>query len=111
MIGRAQTEVLLKRALLLSSADETEAVLLGLEEQLTRFANNTIHQHVAETNCYLVVRAALGQRVGVAATNDLTDTGLERMVEAAVAAARLRPEDPGFPGLPDPASVPEQWSG
>ena len=107
MIGRAQTEVLPKRALLLSSADETEAVLLGLEEQLTRFANNTIHQHVAETNHYLVVRAALGQRVGVAATNDLTDTGLERVVEAAVAAARLRPEDPDFPGLPDPASVPE----
>jgi len=107
MIGRTQTEVLLKRVLGLSSADETEAVLLGRDEQLTRFANNSIHQHVAETNRYLVVRTALERRVGVAATNDLTDTGLERAVEAAVAAARLRPEDPGFPGLPDPVSVPE----
>ena len=107
MIGRRQTEILLKRALSLSSADETEVVLLGLEEQLTRFANNGIHQHVAETNHYLVVRAALGRRVGVAATNDLTVTGLERTVEAATAAAKLRPEDPNFPGLPDPVSVPE----
>ena len=110
MIGHTQTEMLLKRVLSLSSAnlaDETEAVLLGLEEQLTRFANNTIHQHVAETNIYLVVRAVLGHRVGVAATNDLTGTGLERAVETAIAAARLRPEDPNFPGLPDPVSVPE----
>ena len=107
MIGRTQAEALLKRVLGLSSADETEVVLLGLDEQLTRFANNAIHQHVAETNRYLVVRAALGRRVGVGTTNDLTDAGLERVVESAIAAARLRPEDPNFPGLPAPASVPE----
>ena len=107
MIGRTQTKVLLKRVLGLSSADETEAVLLGRDEQLTRFANNSIHQHVAETNRYLVVRAALGQRVGVAASNDLTDAGLERVVEVAIATAKLRPEDPGFPGLPAPAGLPE----
>lgn len=107
MIGSSRTELLLKRTLSLSSADETEAVLLGLDEQLTRFANNTIHQHVAETNRYVVVRAALGRRVGTAATNDLTDAGLERAVEAALAAARLRPEDPDFPGLPHPTPVPE----
>jgi PmbA protein len=107
MIGRTRTEKLLKRALSLSPVDETEAVLLGLEEQLTRFANNGIHQHVAEANRYMVVRAVWGQRVGVGATNDLTDAGLGRVVEAAVEAARLRPEDPHFPGLADPASVPE----
>ncbi len=106
MIGRAQTEALLKRALSLSSADETEAVLMGLEEQLTRFANNTIHQHVAEANRYVVMRAVLGKRAGVGATNDLTDAGLERAVEAAIAAARLCPADEHFPGLAEPAAVP-----
>jgi predicted Zn-dependent protease len=98
---------LLKRVLSFSSADETEAVLLGLEEQLTRFANNTIHQNVAEANRYVAVRATLGKRVGVAATNDLTDAGLERAVEAAIAAAKLQPENPDFPGLPQPVNVPE----
>jgi predicted Zn-dependent protease len=105
MIGRTHTEMLLKRALSLSAADETEAVLLGLDGQLTRFANNAIHQHVAEVNRYLVVRAALGRRTGVGATNDLTDGGLERAIEAAVTAARMRPEDPDFPGLPEPVNV------
>jgi len=107
MIGRSQTESLLERALSLSSADETEAVMLGLEAQLTRFANNNIHQNVAETNRYLVMRVVLGQRVGVAATNELTDAGLERTVEAAATAARLRPEDPDFPGLPEATDVPQ----
>ncbi|MFQ6101522.1 MAG: TldD/PmbA family protein [Anaerolineae bacterium] len=107
MIGRSQTETLLKRVLSLSSADETEVVLLGLEAQLTRFANNTIHQNVAETNRYVVVRAALGRRVGVGVTNDLTDAGLERAVETAIAVAKLQVENPDFPGLPDPVGVPE----
>jgi PmbA protein len=107
VIGRRGTETLLKRALAFSSAQETEAVLLGLEEQLTRFANNVIHQHVAETNHYVVIRTAFGQRVGVAATNDLTDVGLERAVEAATTAAKLQAENPDFPGLPGPVAVPE----
>jgi predicted Zn-dependent protease len=105
MIGRANTRDLLERALSLSCAAETEVVLLGIDEQLTRFASNTIHQHVAEANRYIVVRAALGNRVGVSASNDLTREGLERVVSGAVAAARLRPDDPDFPGLPEPADV------
>ncbi len=110
MIGRLQIEMLLKRVLSLSSAnsaDETEAVLLGLEAQLTRFANNGIHQNVAESNRYVVVRAVLGKRVGVGATNDLTDGGLGRAVETAIATAKLQPENADFLGLPEPVSVPE----
>ena len=107
MLGRQETQRLLKRTLSLSPADETETVLLGLDEQLTRFANNTIHQHVAEANRHLVVRAILGRRAGVATTNDLTEAGLERAVESAVTAAELLPEDPDFPGLPEPVDVPE----
>jgi PmbA protein len=86
-------------------------VLMGLDEQLTRFASDGIHQHVAEANRYVVVRAVLGKRTGVGATNDLADAGLERAVEAAIAganaAAKLCPEDEHFLGLPEPAAVPE----
>jgi PmbA protein len=106
MLRRARVEELLKQILSLSTADETEVVLLGLDEQLTRFANNAIHQHVAETNRYVVVRAVQGQRIGVAATNDLTRDGLDQVVETATAAARYSPEDPRFPGLPEPTAVP-----
>lgn len=107
MIGQTQTKTLLERVLALSSADETEAVLLGLDEQLTRFANNAIHQHVAETNRYVVVRVARGKHVGVNATNDLSDAGLARAVENAATAAQALPENPDFPGLPEPAALPE----
>lgn len=107
MIRRVEAEQLLKHTLSLSPAEETEAVLWGLEEQLTRFANNQIHQHVAETNCFILVRVANGKRVGIGATNDLGGTGLERAIETAVSAAKVAPEDAGFPGLPEPAVVPE----
>jgi len=107
MLGRKQAEELLENVLLLSPTQETEAILLGLDEQLTRFANNTIHQHVAETNRYVVVRAVVGKRTGVAATNDLTQSGLQHLVETAARAAELNPEDPGFPGLPEPRAVPQ----
>ena len=107
MIGQTQTETLLKQVLALSSADETEAVLLGLDERLTRFANNTIHQNVAEDNHYVVLRVVLGKRVGVGATNDLTASGLEQAVETAIAAAELSREDAHFPGLPHSVDVPE----
>ncbi len=106
MLGRTRTKDLLKQVLSLSAADQTEAVLLGLDEQLTRFANNGIHQHVAEMNRYVVVRAVMGRRSGVAATNDLTRDGLERLVESASRAAEVSPESPDFPGLPQPTSVP-----
>jgi len=105
IVARHSARRLLERTLKLSSATETEVLLMGLDEQLTRFANNAIHQHVAETNRYVVVRAVMGRQVGVSATNDLTDEGLERVVERASAAAKLRPEDPDFLGLPDPTEV------
>ena len=41
----------------------------GSEESLTRFANNTIHQNVAEHDATIRVRLVDGGRTGVAATN------------------------------------------
>jgi len=88
-----------------STADQTEVLVLGKDEQLTRFANNTIHQNVSETNATVTVRVALGQRVGMATSNDLTTAGLDRVVETATAVARLQPENPDFPGFPQPKPV------
>ncbi|HEY76034.1 MAG TPA: TldD/PmbA family protein [Thermoflexia bacterium] len=105
MFGEKRLRGIAERVLAVSEADETEVVVFGLEERLTRFANNAIHQNVAETNAAAVIRVALGRRVGVATTNDLSDVGLERAVERATAAARLSPEDPDYPGLPEPTSV------
>jgi predicted Zn-dependent protease len=48
---------------------------------------------------------ALNQRVGVASTNDVTDTGLARVVERATELARLQPETPDFPGFSEPKLI------
>jgi predicted Zn-dependent protease len=105
MLGEKRIREIVGRVLARSHADETEVLFFGLEERLTRFANNTIHQNVAETDAGVVVRAAVGRRTGVGLTNDLSDAGLERALEAAIGAARLQPEDPHYPGLPDPVPV------
>ncbi len=100
-------EDLLKRALSLSDAPETEVVLATFDEALTRFAYNVIHQNVAEVDANLEVRAAFGQRVGAASTNDLSPGGIERVVRQACALARHLPERPDWPGLPEPQVLSE----
>ena len=107
MIGEAGARRIAERVFAASEADETEVVVLGLEERLTRFANNGIHQNVAETDVVVLVRAAVGRRVGLATTNDVSEAGLARAAEAALAACRVEPapEDPDYPGLPEPEAV------
>lgn len=104
--GPKQIRRLLERVLALSEADETEAVFFASDEALTRFAHNVIHQNVAERDTTLEVRAVLGRRVGTATTNDLSDAGLERAVRTACELARHLPENPDWPGLPEPQTYP-----
>lgn len=107
MLGEAQCRRIAEQALAASQADETEVVLLGTYSGLTRFANSAIHQHVFESNVELRVRAALGKRVGVAATNDLSPAGIGEVVARAMTIAEHQAEDPDFPGLPEPAPIAE----
>lgn len=93
---------LLSQALAFSSADETEIAFTVYHEALTRFAQNVIHQNVAEVDAQVEVRAALGQRVGRATTNDISLLGLECAVRRACEMARHVPENPEWPGLPAP---------
>ncbi len=96
---------LLQKVLSHSQADQTEVVYLGTESALTRFANNGIHQNVAESNHELRVRAVLGKRVGVATTNRLDEESLRRVTEQALEIARLQPENPEFHSLPEPQPI------
>jgi predicted Zn-dependent protease len=93
---------LLQKVLGYSKAEQTEVVYLGTESALTRFANNYIHQNVAESNHELRVRAVVGKRIGVATTNRLDDDSLRSVAEQALAIALLQPENPEFHSLPIP---------
>ena len=107
MLDEKKIRAVMDRALQSTQAEALEVLFFGLDEALTRFANNEIHQNVAEVNEALVVRAAFGQRVGSISTNDLSDEGVEAAVERAESLADLQPENPDFPGFTDPQSMPE----
>jgi PmbA protein len=102
VLGEQKTRKLMQDLLGRSPADQTEILIWAQDEQLTRFANNTIHQNVSETNVTITVRAAWGKRVGMATTNDLSADGLEQVVRSATDVARLQPENTDFPGFPEP---------
>jgi predicted Zn-dependent protease len=74
---------------------------------LTRFANSFIHQNVGEDRLGVSIKLAAGGRVASAGSTETGDDGLRRLVEETLAAARLRPVDPDWPGLAPPAPVPE----
>ncbi len=105
MIGKRKSRQITDKVLSLSAADQTEVVILAQDQRLTRFANSTIHQNVAERDAEVRVRAVVGKRIGVASTNDLSDAGLARVVDTALALARLQRENPDFLSLPGPAPV------
>lgn len=80
---------------------ETEVHLEEVNEQLTRFANNTIHQHVAEHGVTVSLRAAVDGRTARVTTNRLDEDSLRAALESAASLASSEPRDPGL--LPMPA--------
>ena len=94
------------RSALAAGADEAEVVLMTEDSGLTRYAANQIHQHVAERNIEVRVRAAVGSRVAVAAGNQPTAEAVGKLGERAAAMASRSPEDPYFFGLPAPSDSP-----
>ena len=107
MLGEKRIKELTDSILARSTADQTEVVILGGDSYLTRFANSTIHQNVAETDTEVRIRVVLGKRVGVATTNNLDDEALAQTLENALAIARLQPENPDFKSLPGPQPIAE----
>ena len=84
---------------------DADIYLTASDQALTRFANNRIHQNVAHQDAVAHVRVAVGKRQGRAVTNNLSPDGLRSAVLQAAEHARLMPEDPDFPGLPEPLPV------
>ena len=83
-----------------SSADEIEVLFYATKNALTRFANNTIHQNMAEENVVVSVRTAFGQRTARATTNKLDDESLSRVVQASEDLAKVQQVDPDLLRMP-----------
>ncbi len=73
---------------------EIEIILSGEDQSLTRFANNAIHQNVAERTNILSVRPAIDGRTARCTTNRLSADGIRSVVDEAIAITRLTEPDP-----------------
>jgi predicted Zn-dependent protease len=93
-LSRADLERLAARVLKFSAADETEVDVSSTTDALTRFANNTIHQNVAEQNLAISIRTVVDGRTARATTNKTDDESLRCAVAAAVRLAHNQPKNP-----------------
>jgi PmbA protein len=102
MLTRQQAESLFNLVLKYSTADATEAMITSTSYALTRFANNSIHQNMAEASVSLSVRAVADRRTARATTNKLDEHSIRQVCESALALARLQPPDPEMLPTPPP---------
>lgn len=103
MLEQNHAQDLCQQVLKRCGKDPAEVVLVYKEQALTRFANNAIHQNVAEQNLTIYLRMLLGKRLGTASTNQHDPSALDELVSHARINAKASPEDPNYPGLAKPA--------
>lgn len=108
---QAELKRFIDRLLARSGAQQTEVMVSEWDSALTRFANNGIHQNVAERNAQVRVRVVKDGKTGVASVNQMNDRAAEDVLRRAIAIADLQPESEVVP-MPGPAPAPQidAWS-
>ncbi|MDQ3542376.1 MAG: TldD/PmbA family protein, partial [Actinomycetota bacterium] len=70
------------------------------EQALTRFANSTIHQNVADESAGIRLRLHLdGRTITLSSSTASTGDELSGFVDRALHTVRSGPADPGWPGV------------
>jgi PmbA protein len=101
MLTRGQAGDIFDRIRRISTADEVEVLFSGGRFALTRFANNIIHQNVAEENHVVSVRTVFGGRTARASTNKFDDESLRQVVQSSEKLAKVQHPDPDLLPMPD----------
>ncbi len=105
MLTRDHAASIFDRLRKLTTADEIELLISGGQSALTRFANNTIHQNVAEEEHHISVRVSFGGRTARVTTNKHDQDSLRRVVESAEALARVQQDDRDLLPMPSTEEV------
>jgi predicted Zn-dependent protease len=103
MLTKTEARNLCQEVLKRCGTNQAELILMVEDDALTRFANNTIHQNVAERNINLTLRTYVGKCSGMATTNRIEPAALDELVARALANAEASTEDPDFVGPVEPA--------
>jgi len=88
-------------------ADDAEVIIAAGTHALTRFANNAIHQNVAERSAHLSVRVQMDGRTARATTNRLDGESIRQVVAEAAALTRLQEPDPELLPMAEGCAEPE----
>ena len=72
---------------------ETEVLVEEVVDALTRFANNSIHQHVAEHGMSVSIRTAVDGRTARVTTNRIEEDALGRALDDCASLAASQPKD------------------
>jgi predicted Zn-dependent protease len=105
MLNQEQAADIFARIRKHSTADEVEVLVYGTNNALTRFANNVIHQNVAEENAVVSVRTVFGGRTARATTNKLDHESLKRVVRASENLAKVQHSDSELLPVPSPVEA------
>jgi PmbA protein len=81
-------------------AADTEVHVDEVADALTRFANNAIHQNVAEHGLTVSIRTVVDGRTARATTNRIDEDSLRAAIGASLSLARSQPKDPHLLPLP-----------
>lgn len=106
MLGESECRRISATVLGASRADQADVEIFASDSALTRFANNYIHQNVEQSDVDVRVRAVIGQKIGVASTNDISDEALQRVTARAYELAEHQRENEDFRSLPRPQPIP-----
>lgn len=114
MLDQSQAERIFDKIKKLSTVPDVEVIFSSTDFSLTRFANNTIHQNVAEVNEAASIRVAFDGKTARATTNRFDDEGLKRAVQSAESIARVQEPDPDLLPMAGPdegkvSEVPSRW--
>ncbi len=102
MYTEAEIKEVFDKVFNFSQAEGTEILYQGTNRSLTRYANNQIHQNVAEVSQDLSIRTIVGKKSGRISLNKTDDQSLKDAVERAIAMAKSQKDDPNFVPLPGP---------
>ncbi len=93
MLDQTKAGAIFERAKKFCSVPELEIIFYSNNSALTRFANNTIHQNVSESNEIASIRVAFDGKTARATTNRFDDESLKRAVQSAENIAKVQEPD------------------
>lgn len=115
MLNQDNAQSIFDRIKKFSTASEVEVIFASNNSSLTRFANNTIHQNVAELNEAASIRVAFDGKTARATTNRFDDESLKRAVQSAESIAQVQEPNTDLLPLAAPAEsklgapAPQRW--